>query len=954
MFHWICPECGREIAPTVRECPACDGAEQAELVLAGVVEASARTLNVEASARSVNAEVSKNSASAEAPAVHTKPEAPEVPASVHDSVSGVENSAENNGVHQGAEASAFPDAATEPLVAAEVAAMPTPEVGALRRMETSAETNNESHDETRAGDNGSLQLLTALVESGAVSAGSQDLEARLDAAAKAIAEAPQNPPIPEPERLLIPEIVDPATEMSRFMETRTAALFGARNREPRQKFRSIRTKMVESRMVDTRSMDAKSMEGRSLETKSAETKPTDTRPIETKLIETKLIDTKLIDTKLFDSGPVEAQPVEAHHVEAQAAQSTLPATPVGEASPVENAQVVGDVVDAKTVEPQIIETKIVVTQNSDTTAVEAQTSETAAAETNNIDAKNTSARETETAPRLGRLSRMLLAAGVDLRGERAAPPPASLTAAPAEAKPAEAKTAEAKTAEVAEIAPLQEETTAGTTASQDTGTPEVVTPEAAAKPDAPTEEQSLLTPELQSLPTSSASLRALDSAIAIAAVKAKTGLPAASEKPVAVEERAAEEPAATSVAPVAESLLLTESSPKESIPKESTPEESTPKESTPKELASDAAAIAGENRAAEIASPPEEPSAVPAAVNPAGPHIVPDPPLGGKLPLPGSPAVTAPPAMAPSAPQNLAAEPLTDPQGLIGRAALATQPEKLVKGPVPAQVQMRLAMPVVSSAAVRPAGSVEHEAPVAPANDAAQAPDTPVRQPSPRMGRLVRYSPIVKKMIVPAAPEAGPCRTSVDFGVTVPGPVLPETLLSFKDPGLTPAFIEQAALKKGFNYGLLVLVILIGSGLGFLLANVTHFFQLPEADAEAAVAAAPEAKPETAPQAASASNSLSKSIEVTGFRIVENPAGKMEVQYIVVNHSAVRFPDAKVFVTLYSTDARVGQPPVCQFSFAVPNLGPFEAKEMASNFESAHSANLPEWRSLRANVSIGQ
>src|SRR5579863_4563800 len=24
MFHWICPECGREIAPTVRECPACD------------------------------------------------------------------------------------------------------------------------------------------------------------------------------------------------------------------------------------------------------------------------------------------------------------------------------------------------------------------------------------------------------------------------------------------------------------------------------------------------------------------------------------------------------------------------------------------------------------------------------------------------------------------------------------------------------------------------------------------------------------------------------------------------------------------------------------------------------------------------------------------------------------------------------------------------------------------
>ena len=24
MFHWICPECGRDISPAVKECPACD------------------------------------------------------------------------------------------------------------------------------------------------------------------------------------------------------------------------------------------------------------------------------------------------------------------------------------------------------------------------------------------------------------------------------------------------------------------------------------------------------------------------------------------------------------------------------------------------------------------------------------------------------------------------------------------------------------------------------------------------------------------------------------------------------------------------------------------------------------------------------------------------------------------------------------------------------------------
>src|SRR6266853_635651 len=57
MFHWICPECGREIAPTVRECPACDPkAVIAEPALVGVVEAPARALNVGAPARNLSVE----------------------------------------------------------------------------------------------------------------------------------------------------------------------------------------------------------------------------------------------------------------------------------------------------------------------------------------------------------------------------------------------------------------------------------------------------------------------------------------------------------------------------------------------------------------------------------------------------------------------------------------------------------------------------------------------------------------------------------------------------------------------------------------------------------------------------------------------------------------------------------------------------------------------------------
>src|ERR1700675_2845185 len=65
MFHWICPECGREIAPTVRECPVCDPvAATVETALAGEVEAPARAGN----------EVGAPAMSVSIPAAETQPD----------------------------------------------------------------------------------------------------------------------------------------------------------------------------------------------------------------------------------------------------------------------------------------------------------------------------------------------------------------------------------------------------------------------------------------------------------------------------------------------------------------------------------------------------------------------------------------------------------------------------------------------------------------------------------------------------------------------------------------------------------------------------------------------------------------------------------------------------------------------------------------------------------------
>jgi hypothetical protein len=127
---------------------------------------------------------------------------------------------------------------------------------------------------------------------------------------------------------------------------------------------------------------------------------------------------------------------------------------------------------------------------------------------------------------------------------------------------------------------------------------------------------------------------------------------------------------------------------------------------------------------------------------------------------------------------------------------------------------------------------------------------------------------------------------------------------------------------------------------------------LPQKPAASASAAVTPAAP--APEA-SVVNPLSRSIEVTGFRIVTDPSKKPEIHYLVVNHTPVRVSNMTVYVTLRTADDKPGQPPLSRFSFAAPNLGPFQSKEMISSIEKMNRpVALPEWQDLRADLEIGQ
>lgn len=74
----------------------------------------------------------------------------------------------------------------------------------------------------------------------------------------------------------------------------------------------------------------------------------------------------------------------------------------------------------------------------------------------------------------------------------------------------------------------------------------------------------------------------------------------------------------------------------------------------------------------------------------------------------------------------------------------------------------------------------------------------------------------------------------------------------------------------------------------------------------------------------------------------------------MVNHSPVRFTGVNVNVTLYAADAKAGQPALCSFQFAAPNLGPFQSKDMTSAIDpQTRPVNVPDWQDLRASIEIG-
>ncbi|HET8548327.1 MAG TPA: hypothetical protein VFL57_10005 [Bryobacteraceae bacterium] len=111
----------------------------------------------------------------------------------------------------------------------------------------------------------------------------------------------------------------------------------------------------------------------------------------------------------------------------------------------------------------------------------------------------------------------------------------------------------------------------------------------------------------------------------------------------------------------------------------------------------------------------------------------------------------------------------------------------------------------------------------------------------------------------------------------------------------------------------------------------------------AAVPALPKAEPTPAPSGVSG---LSNTVELTGFRINEDRNQRVQIKFLVVNHSAAELPETKLQVSL-----KRDREEIMSFPLTLPSLAPQESREITATTKTRlRTYELPDWQFIRAEI----
>jgi hypothetical protein len=146
-----------------------------------------------------------------------------------------------------------------------------------------------------------------------------------------------------------------------------------------------------------------------------------------------------------------------------------------------------------------------------------------------------------------------------------------------------------------------------------------------------------------------------------------------------------------------------------------------------------------------------------------------------------------------------------------------------------------------------------------------------------------------------------------------------------------------------------LVMLLVAIGAVGLFALV-YFYMLPSSRKTTAAPATAERTPGTA---AGKEHPYAKFLDVTGIRVIEDTKQNVQVKFLVVNHSSAELAGVSADVVLKPVNAKPDTPPVTEFAFKLPTLGPYESKEVTVPAKTKLRAyEMPDWQFLQSEVNI--
>ena len=116
---------------------------------------------------------------------------------------------------------------------------------------------------------------------------------------------------------------------------------------------------------------------------------------------------------------------------------------------------------------------------------------------------------------------------------------------------------------------------------------------------------------------------------------------------------------------------------------------------------------------------------------------------------------------------------------------------------------------------------------------------------------------------------------------------------------------------------------------------------------------APSGPPPTGDAVAINPHPLVKYLEIGGFRVTENGAGKLKITFSVINHSEADIGDLGLKMQLTTSAAKPDDPPLTEFDAKIASLGPLENKDVSVTVPTKMRVyELPDWQFLRGRYQI--